>query len=280
MVNYYRDMWPARSEILAPLTAMTSAKVKWNWTPIHAHANCFEVMKKKIARETLLTYPDFSKPFEIHTDASKVQLGACISPDGKPIAFHSRKLKFAQTKYTTTEQELLSIVETFKEFRNILLGQDIKVDTDHENLTYKHLNSDQVMSWQLFIEEYATNLQYIKGVHNVVADALSRLPFTDDGTVEEALVTIKMMSDRFCYDIEEQDFDANPLSFSMLDKAQKLDKTLMKALHLEKVCTIYIPFMGREKLRTLSVTKKKWWFQRNYKDALWTGITQSCATLA
>jgi hypothetical protein len=77
MVNYYRDMWPARSEVLAPLTAMTSAKVKWSWTPIHA--NCFEVMKNKIARETLLTYPDFSKPFEIHTDASKVQLGACIS---------------------------------------------------------------------------------------------------------------------------------------------------------------------------------------------------------
>jgi hypothetical protein len=121
MANYYRDIWPARSEVLAPLTAMTSAKVKWSWDPIHA--NCFEVMKKKIARETLLTYPDFSKPFEIHTDASKVQLGTCMShQDGKPIAFYSRKLKFAQTKYTTTERELLSIVETFKEFRNILLG--------------------------------------------------------------------------------------------------------------------------------------------------------------
>jgi hypothetical protein len=85
-------------------------------------------------------------------------------------------------------------VETFKEFRNILLGQDIKVHTDLENLTYKHFNSDRVMRWLLFIEEYAPNLQYIKGVHNVVADALSRLPFTDDGYVEEALVTIKIMS--------------------------------------------------------------------------------------
>jgi hypothetical protein len=120
-----------------------------------------------------------------------VQLGACISQDGKSIAFYSRKLKFAQTKYTTTERELLSIVETFKEFRNILLGQDIKAHTDHENLTYKHFNSDRVMRWRLFIEEYAPNLQYIKGVRNVVADALSRLPFTDDGYVEEALaVTI------------------------------------------------------------------------------------------
>jgi hypothetical protein len=66
------------------------------------------------------------------------------------------------------------------------------------------------MRWRLCIEEYVPNLQYIKGVHNVVADALSRLPLTKDDTVEEALVTIEMMSDRFCYDIEEQNFDAHP----------------------------------------------------------------------
>jgi hypothetical protein len=163
-----------------------------------------------------------------------VQLGACISQDGRPIAFYSRELKFAQTKYTsTTERELLSIVETMKEFRNILLGQDIKVHTDHGNLTYKHFNSDRVMCWRLFIEEYAPNLQYIKGVHKVVADALSRLPFPDDGPVEEALVTTEIMIDRFCYDIEEQNYDAHPLSFSILDKAQRLDKTLMIALQLD-----------------------------------------------
>jgi hypothetical protein len=91
------------------------------------------------------------------------------------VAFYSRKLQPAQTRYTTTERELLSIVETLKEFRNILLGQKIKVHTDHENLTYKSFNSDRVMRWRLYIEEYSPELQYIKGTHNVVADALSRL---------------------------------------------------------------------------------------------------------
>jgi hypothetical protein len=122
MVNYYRDMWPQRSHLLAPLSSLTSAKAKWNWTS--ECQNAFEDMKILITKETLLTYPNFKKPFEIHTDASKVQLGiaACISQEGRPVAFYSRILNPAQTRYTTTERELLSIVETLKEFRNILLG--------------------------------------------------------------------------------------------------------------------------------------------------------------
>ena len=78
--------------------------------------NTFENVKKIISKETLLSFPDFSKPFEIHTDASHTQLGAVVSQDNKPIAFYSRKLNPAQTRYTTTERELLSIVETLKEF--------------------------------------------------------------------------------------------------------------------------------------------------------------------
>ncbi len=83
-------------------------------------------MKKVMAKETILNYPDFNKVFEIHTDASDRQLGAVISQEGKPLAFYSRKLSSAQRNYTTTKQELLSIVETLKEFRNILLGQKLK----------------------------------------------------------------------------------------------------------------------------------------------------------
>jgi hypothetical protein len=85
----------------------------------------------------------------------------------------------AQTRYTTTERELLSIVETLKEFRNILLGQKIKLHTAHKNLTYQNFNSDQVMRWRLYIEEYSPELQYIKGTHNAVADALSQLDMNE-----------------------------------------------------------------------------------------------------
>jgi hypothetical protein len=51
-------------------------------------------------------------------------LGAVIMQDKKPIAFYSRKLNTAQKRYTTTERhrELLSAIETCKEYKNILLG--------------------------------------------------------------------------------------------------------------------------------------------------------------
>jgi hypothetical protein len=76
-------------------------------------------MKNILSKETLLSYPDFNKPFDIHTDASKRQVGAVISQNGKPIASNSKKLNDAQTRYTTTERELLPIVETLKEWGNL-----------------------------------------------------------------------------------------------------------------------------------------------------------------
>ena len=82
--------------------------------------------KKLVSRESFLSYPNFNKPLVILRDISKLQLGwAVISQDDKPIVCNSRKLNSAQVNYTTTDRELLSIAETLKEFRNILLEQQI-----------------------------------------------------------------------------------------------------------------------------------------------------------
>ena len=132
-----------------------------------------------MARETLLAYPNFNEPFHIYTDASKLQLGSVIVQRDKPIAFYSRKLNPAQTRYTTTERELLSIVETLKEFRTILLGQQVVIHTDHMNLTHKQFNTDRVLRWRLIIEEFSPDMQYIPGEDNIVADTLSRMELLD-----------------------------------------------------------------------------------------------------
>ena len=134
MINFYRDMRQKRSEILAPLNALTSKKVKCDWKD--EHQRCFDAITRVIGSDVLLAYLDFNAPFEIHTDAFKLQIGAVISQKGNTIAFYSRKMNSAQKNYTTTEKEILSIVSSLKEFCTILLGHHIMVYTDHKNLTY------------------------------------------------------------------------------------------------------------------------------------------------
>jgi hypothetical protein len=173
MVNYNCDMWVRISELLAPLTIMPSKNVKFNWTD--GHQKAFDNIKKIICREVMFTFPDFSKPFHIYTDASDKQLGAVITQDEKPIAFYSRKLNSAQQTYTTGEQELLSIVEILHENRNIILGYEISVHTDHKKISYAKSTSERVMHWRLLIEEFGPEFRHIKSKHNLIADALSRL---------------------------------------------------------------------------------------------------------
>ena len=151
MVQYYRNLWPRCREILLPNTNLTKGPKKKgpiNWTPECEHA--FEIIKC-----TIFAYPDFNKKFKIRTDASDFQSGAVISQESKPLAFYLRKLTSAQRNYTASEKEILSIVETLKEFRSILLGYKIEVFTDHKNLTYDKEQSDSqhLQCWRSLMQE-------------------------------------------------------------------------------------------------------------------------------
>ena len=192
MVQYYRDVWEKRSEMVAPLTDLVgevghtkvtkknkTKKKAWYWDKTHQEA--FDAIKKCLSREVILAYPNYGEEFQIYTDASTRQLGAVITQYGKPLAFFSRKLSEAQRKYTVTELELLSIVECLKEFKGMLWGQKLKVFTDHKNLVKDALGltCDRVHRWRLLLEEYNPEIEYIKGSENIVADAISRLDYDE-----------------------------------------------------------------------------------------------------
>jgi hypothetical protein len=57
--QYYRDIWPKRAHILAPLTELVGRKkLKWD----DRHREAFAKMKAMIVSDALLLYPDANKP--------------------------------------------------------------------------------------------------------------------------------------------------------------------------------------------------------------------------
>jgi len=153
-----------------------------------------------LTTSTLLAFPNPRLPFIIEPDANDYQLGSIISqhtslssintiikiflenltstiPLGfRPIAFFSRKLSSAQRNYTSLEKELLSIVETLVEYRNIVYGNKILFFTDHRNLTFNRLSSQRALRWRLLAKEFSIAIIFRQGASNLAADAISRLP--------------------------------------------------------------------------------------------------------
>ena len=225
LVQYYRDLWQKRSHILAPLTDLSKGpkhkKIEWK----DEHEQAFKALKLMVSKEVILAYPDWTKPFVIHTDASDFQLGAVISQNDKPIAFFSRKLNSAQRNYTTTEKELLSIVECLKEFRNILWGYEIIVYSDHRNLVQAATisESQRVMRWRLLLEEFGPDIRHIAGEDNTIADALSRMPTTNiqDSTRSSSTEEDHESLNEMFYQEKEQSNDTGfPLELSEVQRIQ------------------------------------------------------------
>ena len=183
LANYYLQFVKNYAEIASPLTELLKKtpdeKFAWN----SSAQNSFEILKQKLISAPTLIIPDPNQPFIIHSDASKNAVGAVLSQirNGKdcPVAYLSKKLKDAETRYPVQQQELLAIVTALRQWRHYLLARKVTVYTDHETLKYlntqKLLNS-RMARWSSFIEEYNVDILYKKGIDMVVPDALSRKP--------------------------------------------------------------------------------------------------------
>ena len=222
LFQYYRNIYQRRSHILAPLTDLVGEcspkkgkkSSKFVWQP--KHQKSFEDYKKLVAREIMLAFPDFTKEFHIYTDSSSRQLGSAITQDGLPLALYSKKLTKCQMNYSITDLELLSIVMTLKQFRNILLGRKIKVYSDHKNLEAElaNMSSQRGIHWRMLIEEYGIEIVYLPGKKNIVADALSRLSFSPSKSTEQL----------FC--LSSADEAMFPLDTKLIAEHQEIDDEL------------------------------------------------------
>jgi hypothetical protein len=216
-------MWQHRSHLLAPLTTLTSKTTPFKWTDSHQQA--FEAVKQIISKEVLLSFPDYTKPFEMYTDASAYQMGAVLRQGDRMLSFFSKKLNPAQQNYSAGEKEMLSVCEAFKDFRTMILGYPITVYIDHKNWTHdkKVFTNSRIMRWRLVIEEFAPIFKYLEGKKNIVADALSRLAF--ETTKSETTETNKEI---FAVPLPNTFY--TPITFKEIGQAQNTDEWIQKLM--------------------------------------------------
>lgn len=134
-----------------------------------------------LSAEPVLVHFDENLPTEIHTDASHLGLGAVLAQkvDGevKPVAFLSRALSDAESRYHSNELECSALVWSLKKFRFYVYGRPFTVRTDNsavKRLWDKKKMSGKFSRWMLSIQEYDFKIEHVKGKNYAVADVLSR----------------------------------------------------------------------------------------------------------
>lgn len=160
---------------MAPITNCMKEE-RFHWTPKATAA--FALIKMKLTTAPILAFPDFSETFELHSDASKIGIGAVLSQRGRPIAYYSEKLAGARSRYSTYDMEFYAIMLAIKHWRHYLIHREIILFTDHDAL--RHLDSQakvssQHASWIAYLQQFTFSIRHQSGKSNRVADALSRL---------------------------------------------------------------------------------------------------------
>ena len=190
MVNYYRSFIPKYAHITAPLTDLlkshpAASKPKSGarllWLSEHQHA--FEAIRTALASPPLLRIFDPALPSRVEADSSGIALGGVLKQEFEsiwhPVAYYSRKLSPAETRYTTRERECLAVKECLAEWRHYLLGAPFKVGSDHQSLQWLSTQnvttlSDRLLRWVEFFSLFDFVQEYLPGQANVIPDYLSR----------------------------------------------------------------------------------------------------------
>ncbi|GJX25436.1 reverse transcriptase domain-containing protein [Tanacetum coccineum] len=178
--GFYRRFIQNFSKIARPMTHLLEKE-----TPFYFSKECIEAfitLKKNLTEAPILIAPDWNEPFELMCDASDFALGAVLGQRHekhfRPIHYASKTMNEAESRYTTTEKEMLAVVYAFEKFRSYLVMNKCTVYTDHSALKYLFAKKDskaRLLRWVLLLQEFDFDVVDTKGAENLAADHLSRL---------------------------------------------------------------------------------------------------------
>ena len=188
MVNYYRRfIRKAAHHLFYLFECLGNKPKKLDWSKEMQQS--FDAIKSALSNAAMLSHPDSKLPLAITSDASDVAIGAVLEQRGpkgwEPLAFFSKKLSTSQQKWPPYDRELHAAHKAVRHFKHMVEGRSFTIYTDHQSLVPSMAKKTEAQTArqqnQLSeISEYTTDIRYLQGKSNVVADALSR-PNGPDG---------------------------------------------------------------------------------------------------
>ena len=158
------------------------------WTDAHG-ADFTDLKDALLSPDTLLYHPDWNSPFELHTDASKHDIGTMLAQwhNGKlrPVKLFSRSFTAVEGRWPTIHQELFAVKHLLEHFRPYLLGRKLTVITDHANLRWLTSippQQSKLAHWCLSMAKFDFKIEHHAGSANVIPDVLSHAPLTHPST--------------------------------------------------------------------------------------------------
>ena len=183
LASYYRRFIRNFAKVAAPISDLLQKDQELFWTTEAEQA--VKSLKEAITTAPVLQIADPNKPFTITTDASGIAVGAVLEQEAEdkcmhPVAFTSQKLRPEQRHYEVRDLELLAIVHALKTWRPYLLGQKVRVLTDHiplESIQRREMDPSlkpRTLRAIEYLQAFDLDIHRVPGSKNVVADALSR----------------------------------------------------------------------------------------------------------
>ena len=185
MTGYYRHLIPQYADHVFPLTELIKLNPKEKNLTFNAEQElAFKNLKTIMANIPALSHPISGiQSYQLVTDASKYCIGAAlhqmVDSAAVPIGFFSKKLSEQQIKDSTFDRELLAAYLATLHFKPHIEGRNVTLFTDHKPIETAFKSkvpskSDKQQRYFGLLTEFISDVQYIRGDHNVVADCLSR----------------------------------------------------------------------------------------------------------
>ncbi|CAM8876575.1 unnamed protein product [Rhodiola kirilowii] len=190
LTGYYRRFIRNYANMAAPLTSLLR-KDAYVWSPEATVA--FNTLRQALSSTPVLTLPNFTQPFHVHTDASGTGVGAVLAQGGRPISYFNKQLSPRLQGTSTYNRELCALVMAIQKWRQYLLGQRFIVETDHQPLKTilsQTIHTPEQQHWIVKLLGYDFEVRYRPGKENAPADALSHLHEEETPVNQTCLFTL------------------------------------------------------------------------------------------